>query len=121
MIPCSRREAEQYIAGGWVSVNGLVIEEPMYRVDEQTVTIDPNASLMVQTDVTFLLHKPPGYDTLAALGEANRHIKPAQQLLKPDTHAETVVRKDGDFCSLLGHQSCLALGQDDGPGAEHDA
>ena len=87
MIPCSRREAEQYIAGGWVSVNGLVIEEPMFRVAEQTVTIDPNASLMVQTDVTFLLHKPPGYDTLAALGEANRHIKPAQQLLKPETHA----------------------------------
>jgi 23S rRNA pseudouridine2604 synthase len=27
-LPCSRREAELYIAGGWVTVDGLVVEEP---------------------------------------------------------------------------------------------
>jgi 23S rRNA pseudouridine2604 synthase len=87
MVPCSRREAEQYIAGGWVSVDGQVVEEPMFRVADQTVAIDPHASLMELTEVTLLLHKPPGYDAMAALGEAKRNIKPAQQLLQAATHA----------------------------------
>ena len=27
IVPCSRREAEQYIEGGWVSVDGQIVEE----------------------------------------------------------------------------------------------
>lgn len=57
---CSRREAEQYIEGGWVRVNGQVVEEPHARVAHQTVDIDPHASLMALTDVTLILNKPPG-------------------------------------------------------------
>ena len=87
MVPCSRREAEQYIEGGWVSVNGVVVEEPMFRVADHKVDIDRNASLMELTDVTLLLHKPPGFDAVAELGEANKKIKPAQQLLQIATHA----------------------------------
>ena len=87
MVPCSRREAEQYIEGGWVSVNGVVVEEPMFRVADHKVEIDRNASLMELTDVTLLLHKPPGFDAVAELGEANKKIKPAQQLLQMTTHA----------------------------------
>jgi 23S rRNA pseudouridine2604 synthase len=34
-----------------------------------------------------LLHKPPGFDAVAELTEANKKIKPAQQLLQPATHA----------------------------------
>ncbi len=90
-VPCSRREAEQYIEGGWVMVDGQVVEEPMFRVATQTVTIDPHASLLELAAVTLLLHKPPGYDAMATPGEANQRnapsIKPAQQLLKPDTRA----------------------------------
>jgi 23S rRNA pseudouridine2604 synthase len=87
MVPCSRREAEQYIAGGWVSVNGKTVEEPMFRVADQRVEIDPDASLMELTDVTLLLHKPPGFDAMASLGEANKNVKPAQQLLKVEAHS----------------------------------
>lgn len=87
MVPCSRREAEQYIEGGWVSVNGQVVEEPMARVSDQRVEIDPDASLLELSAVTLLLHKPPGFDAMAAPGQANRHIKPAQQLLSAATHA----------------------------------
>ena len=87
MVPCSRREAEQYIAGGWVRVDGQVVEEPMFRVASQHVEMDPHASLMELTDVTILLHKPPGFDAMAPLGTANRQVKPAQQLLTPATHA----------------------------------
>ena len=40
MVPCSRREAEQYIEGGWVRVDGKVVEEPQSRVtDEQRVVL----------------------------------------------------------------------------------
>lgn len=87
MVPCSRREAEQYIEGGWVSVNGQVVEEPMFRVSDQRVEIDPDASLLELSAVTLLLHKPPGFDAMAALGQANRQVKPAQQLLSAATHA----------------------------------
>lgn len=55
---CSRREAEQYIEGGWVKVNGQVVEEPQFRVLDQRIELDPNASLMALTPVTLLLHKP---------------------------------------------------------------
>ena len=87
LVPCSRREAEQYIEGGWVSVDGQVVEEPMFRVATQTVAMDPHASLLELAAVTLVLHKPPGYDAMALPGEANQRIKPAQQLLKPDTRA----------------------------------
>ena len=86
LMRCSRREAEQYIEGGWVSVNGKVVEEPMARVTEQTVVVDPHASLMALTDVTLLLHKPPGFETMAAPGEANKRVRPAQQLLQAAKH-----------------------------------
>jgi 23S rRNA pseudouridine2604 synthase len=86
LMRCSRREAEQYIEGGWVSVNGRVVEEPMARVLDQTVVIDPHANLMALTDVTLLLHKPPGFDAMAAPGEAGKRVKPAHQLLLPANH-----------------------------------
>lgn len=60
---CSRREAEQFIAGGWVRVNGVVVEEPQFRVTDQRVEIDPQADLTQAEPVTLLLHKPPGYHT----------------------------------------------------------
>ena len=60
---CSRREAEQLITGGWVRVDGVVIEEPQFRVGDQRVEIDPQADPSKAEPVTLLLHKPPGYHT----------------------------------------------------------
>lgn len=74
LVPCSRREAELYIEGGWVRVDGRVIEEPQFRVLHQKIELDKNASLMAAPDVTLLLHKPPGYSD-------------ARQLLTPAAHA----------------------------------
>ncbi|WP_411883503.1 rRNA pseudouridine synthase [Polaromonas sp. YR568] len=62
MLSCSRREAEQYIEGGWVSVDGVVIEEPQFRVLDQAITLDKDASLLALTPVTLLLHKPAGHE-----------------------------------------------------------
>ena len=55
---CSRREAEQYIEGGWVTVDGVIAEEPMGRVENQRVEIATNASLLALLPVTIVLHKP---------------------------------------------------------------
>ncbi len=62
MLACSRREAEQYIEGGWVTVDGVVVEEPQFRVLNQTIEISSDASLLAVTAVTILLHKPAGHD-----------------------------------------------------------
>ena len=79
MVPCSRREAEQYITGGWVRVDGQVVEEPQFRVLNQKVDLDQNASLLTATQVTLLLHKPPGYDDGGDSG-AERPSAPRQPL-----------------------------------------
>ena len=62
-VPCSRREAEQYIEGGWVQVDGHMVDTPQYRVAEkQSVVLDPKAQRTPILPVTLLLHKPAGYD-----------------------------------------------------------
>jgi len=86
LAQCSRREAEQLIEGGWVQVNGQRVEEPMARVTDQTVLIDTTANLMALSEVTLLLHKPPGFEAMAPLGTANKRVKPAQTLLQLATH-----------------------------------
>ena len=63
---CSRREAEHLIAGGWVRVDDVVVEEPQFRVADQRVEIDPQADPSQAEPVTLLLHKPPGYHTADA-------------------------------------------------------
>ncbi|MEZ5703317.1 MAG: RNA pseudouridine synthase [Burkholderiaceae bacterium] len=59
-LPCSRSEAEAYIAGGWVRVDGEVVEEPMARVhDSQAVALDPKARPESLAPITLIWHKPP--------------------------------------------------------------
>jgi len=76
MLPCSRREAEQYIEGGWVSVDGVVVEEPQFRVQDQAVALSPDASLLALAPVTLLLNKPAGVDACDA---AARFLKIASR------------------------------------------
>ncbi|MBP7564995.1 MAG: RNA-binding protein [Burkholderiaceae bacterium] len=57
---CSRSEAERYIEGGYVLVDGQVIDEPAFRVREETVALAPDATLLPQPPVTLVLHKPAG-------------------------------------------------------------
>jgi 23S rRNA pseudouridine2604 synthase len=66
--PCSRGEAERYIAGGWVSVDGEVAEDPATRVTPgQRVELLPGATPVEPQPVTILLHKPAGLHGKAAL------------------------------------------------------
>jgi len=58
---CSRREAEQYIEAGFVRVDGVVVQEPQFRVTTQNVTVDAHASLLNLLSVTLILNKPVGW------------------------------------------------------------
>lgn len=58
---CSRGDAERYIEGGWVAVDGQVVEEPGLRVrPDQAVRLLPGARLEEMRPVTVLVHKPAG-------------------------------------------------------------
>lgn len=81
-LGCSRAEAERYIAGGGVSVDGKVVEDPASRVlPSQDVRVLPGASSEEAPPVTILLHKPAGFNSgVGARGE------PAIGCLTPEAH-----------------------------------
>lgn len=60
LLKCSRREAELYIEGGYVKVDGVVVESPPFRVTTQTVEIDSKAKPAEISPATVLFHKPAG-------------------------------------------------------------
>ncbi|MGQ4659504.1 S4 domain-containing protein [Lysobacter sp. F6437] len=57
---CSRAQAEQYIEGGWVRVDGMVVETPQFMVAGEHVELDPESRLEPAEPATMLLHKPAG-------------------------------------------------------------
>ncbi|GAB1234301.1 rRNA pseudouridine synthase [Ferrigenium sp. UT5] len=57
LVPCSRREAELYITGGWVKVDGQVVEEPQFRVTAQKIELHPKAAPVPVVPATLLLHQ----------------------------------------------------------------
>jgi 23S rRNA pseudouridine2604 synthase len=60
LLNCSRREAELYIEGGAVQVNGKVVESPQFRITDQTVLVDTKAKQTELVASTVLFHKPAG-------------------------------------------------------------
>lgn len=61
LFNCSRGEATLYIEGAGVTVEGVVIEEPGFRVTgQEQIELVPGADLKPIEDVTILLHKPAG-------------------------------------------------------------
>jgi 23S rRNA pseudouridine2604 synthase len=73
---CSRNEAEQYIEGGWVSVNGQIIEHPQHKVTDEQVVIDPDARPQPAEPATLLLHKPAGVEATVANNAAAALVSP---------------------------------------------
>lgn len=97
LVPCSRREAEQYIEGGWVRVDGRVIEEPQFRVTDERVELDPGATAAALEPVTLLLHKPAGM----AGEEARRLLVPEGRSPDDSSGIRTVKRHFAQLASLL--------------------
>jgi 23S rRNA pseudouridine2604 synthase len=74
MVSCSRREAELYIAGGWVKVDGQVAEEPQLMVSQQKVELHPDATPVPVEPVTILFHQTPDVDFTPQLICADTHV-----------------------------------------------
>ncbi len=77
LIGCSRREAQLYIEGGWVLVNGATIDEPQYPITNQLVELRANAVAEPLPSITLLLNQP-------ALNNAS--LEQQLALLSPETH-----------------------------------
>ncbi|MFH7407551.1 S4 domain-containing protein, partial [Pseudomonas syringae group genomosp. 7] len=58
MVGCSRREAELFIEGGWLTVDGVVIEEPHFKVSTHKIELSPDAKADAPERVTIILLKP---------------------------------------------------------------
>jgi 23S rRNA pseudouridine2604 synthase len=72
---CSRREAAHYIEGGWVTVDGHVVETPQSEIANEVVVLLPGAKAEEPEPATFLLHKPAGVaiaDAIALVTPENR-------------------------------------------------
>jgi len=80
---CSRREADDYIAKGWVLVDGEVVSELGTKIlPSQKITLKRAAAAQQESLATVILHKPVGYVS----GQAENGYQPAVVLVKPDTH-----------------------------------
>ena len=60
LVGCSRREAELYIEGGWVQVDGQTVEAPYFKVQTQRIELLPGARATEMPPVTLLMHKTAG-------------------------------------------------------------
>ena len=79
---CSRREADEWIAKGWVRVDGKVVSELGTKVyPSQKVTVERQAAAEQARRVTILINKPVGYVS----GQAEDGYQPAVVLVRPET------------------------------------
>jgi 23S rRNA pseudouridine2604 synthase len=79
---CSRREADEWIAKGWVRVDGVVVSELGSKVlPHQKITVERQAAAEQSKRVTVLLNKPMGYVS----GQAEDGYKPAVVLVNAES------------------------------------
>ena len=109
---CSRTEAEQYIEGGWVTVDGETVEAPQHPVTTERVEIDPAAELTATEPATLLLHKPEG----TAWQDTAVLATPATHLLEDDSGVRPLKRHFHRLTPLMpldtGASGLMVLSQD---------
>ncbi|MFD0668679.1 pseudouridine synthase [Ramlibacter sp. MAHUQ-53] len=79
---CSRREADDWIARGWVRVDGQVATMGLQVGPRARIEVDPAARGQQAQRVTVILHKPVGYVS----GQAEDGHEPAVTLVQGRTH-----------------------------------
>jgi 23S rRNA pseudouridine2604 synthase len=75
---CSRREADEWIARGWVRVDGQPARMGMQVTPDARIEVDPKARGAQEQQVTILLHKPVGFVS----GQAEDGYQPAVTLVQ---------------------------------------
>lgn len=73
---CPRAQAQRWIEGGWVTVDGVVVEQPQRMVTTEEVLLNTEERVDQTPPATMLLHKPDG-------------VAPADlpQLISDETHS----------------------------------
>ena len=79
LLRCSRSEAERYIEGGWVLVDGEIIDQPQFKVLDQTIELHPEATLAPCPPVTILFHQADAFEV--------DNPTTALPLITPESHA----------------------------------
>jgi 23S rRNA pseudouridine2604 synthase len=91
---CSRREADEWIARGWVKVGGVTITELGTKIlPTEQITVHREAKAEQSQRVTILLNKPVGYVS----GQAEEGYIPALTLIGAQS------RWKGDAAPLAFH------------------
>jgi 23S rRNA pseudouridine2604 synthase len=84
---CSRREADQYIEQGLVTVDGEVITELGSRAfPNQKIELKKEATLAQNARLTLILHKPIGFISHA---DEDKEYPPAVSLITPERFFRT--------------------------------
>ncbi|WP_454254803.1 rRNA pseudouridine synthase [Pseudomonas sp. Marseille-Q8238] len=133
LLPCSRRESELYIEGGWVTVDGKVIEEPQHKVRDEKIELLPGAVAQTLPPVTILLHKPAGIgcglganSAMQLLTLANRASDDASGIRPLQRHFQrldmlTPLETDSSGLVVFSQgRSMIRLFKDDGQTLEHE-
>jgi 23S rRNA pseudouridine2605 synthase len=111
---CSRREADQYISSGVVKVNGKVITELGYKINQGDEVQFDGQSLKQERKVYLLLNKPKDYITTAddpegrktvldlIKGACKERVYPVGRLDR-NTSGLLLLTNDGDLTKRLTH------------------
>ncbi len=113
----SRRKADELIFGGRVSVNGRIVKEPWFEVDEKRdrVEIDGQRIKIRKKKKYLKLYKPAGFET--RLGEKGGDIPSLLDIpgieipdgvfpvgrLDVNTEGLVILTSDGDFSYIMTH------------------
>ncbi len=110
---CSRRQADKYVQGGSVTVNGSLELNPAYQVmEDDDIRFDGTRITTSKKTKTILLNKPIGYittshdpfkrKTVIDLINQKERLFPIGRLDK-DTTGLLLLTNDGDLANLLTH------------------
>ncbi|GHE19774.1 RNA pseudouridine synthase [Halomonas urumqiensis] len=111
-LGCSRRDAERYIAGGWVRLDGQVVEEPQFKISTQTLELAKGARVEEIPPATLLVHVGPDEFSApdTASSEQAHAASLARQWLTHDTHwADDPDRRTPLKAHFRGQQALLSL------------
>ena len=110
---CSRRQADKYVQGGSVTVNGSLELNPAYQVlEDDDIRFDGTRITTSKKTKTILLNKPMGYittshdpfkrKTVIDLINHKERLFPIGRLDK-DTTGLLLLTNDGNLANLLTH------------------
>ena len=110
---CSRRQADKYVQGGSVTVNGSLELNPAYQVlGADDIRFDGRRIKSSEKTITILLNKPMGYittshdpfkrKTVMDLINHKERLFPIGRLDK-DTTGLLLLTNDGNLANLLTH------------------